>query len=328
MRVELSEILEAELDDPRAPSVHVTKVELSKDLANAKVFLSPSEPGAIEDEKTYLEPIVRASGYIRSQLAERLDLRRTPLLDFRLDRGQMNADRIETLLDRVKKRSKGGLDELTALLIAALLCTGAARAAVTSRRRAQSAGSPATARRRVVSARAYRRRAVAVSRRADVLARSLLAPRPGTRSRREAAPDPGSRPLWRRCVVGQGHQRGRDGVTDPPTGLRRAQGGAAPLRCGTRTSSPQRRGSTRTKGASAGLRSSRQRCSGAHAHGRDKEGVSTGGRRRDEPDPKTAQSPDASGDGAHARGSPRPRCCGGLVAPMSIKSGSRGAAAS
>ncbi|MCB1018366.1 MAG: FAD:protein FMN transferase [Bryobacterales bacterium] len=41
----------------------------------------------------------------------------------------MNADRIETLLDRVKKRSKGGLDELAALLIAALLCAGAARAA-------------------------------------------------------------------------------------------------------------------------------------------------------------------------------------------------------
>ncbi|MEZ5367053.1 MAG: 30S ribosome-binding factor RbfA [Bryobacterales bacterium] len=129
IRLELSEILEAELDDPRAPSVHVTKVELSKDLANAKVFLSPADPDPIEDERSYLEPIVRASGYIRSQLAERLDMRRTPLLDFRLDRGQMNADRIETLLERVKKRSKRGIDDVLTVFVAVLLCASGARAA-------------------------------------------------------------------------------------------------------------------------------------------------------------------------------------------------------
>jgi thiamine biosynthesis lipoprotein len=124
IRLELTEILEAELDDPRAPSVRVTKVELTRDLADAKIFLAPADASEVEDERSYLAPIQRASGYIRSQLAERLDLRRTPQLDFRLDRGQMNADRIETLLNRVKKRSKGTSGEAL-LLMLAFACTAA-----------------------------------------------------------------------------------------------------------------------------------------------------------------------------------------------------------
>ena len=116
IRLELMEILEAELDDPRTPSVRVTKIELTRDLANAKVFLAPADAAEVEDEKRYLAPIQHAAGFIRTQLAERLDLRRTPQLDFRLDRGQMNADRIETLLNRVKKRSKGSGGELLLLL--------------------------------------------------------------------------------------------------------------------------------------------------------------------------------------------------------------------
>jgi thiamine biosynthesis lipoprotein len=108
IRLELAEILDAELDDPRAPSVIVTRIELNRDLSNAKVFVAPSNPtDQVQDEEAYLAPIRRAGGFIRTQLAERLDLRRTPQLDFRLDRGQMNVGRIETLLERVKKRSKG-----------------------------------------------------------------------------------------------------------------------------------------------------------------------------------------------------------------------------
>jgi thiamine biosynthesis lipoprotein len=120
IRQELIEIFEAELDDPRTPSVVVTKVELTRDLSNAKVFLAPSDPTEVEDERSYLAPIRRAAGYIRSQLAERIDLRRTPELDFRLDKGQINADRIETLLNRVKKRTKDTPGE--ALLALITLC--------------------------------------------------------------------------------------------------------------------------------------------------------------------------------------------------------------
>ena len=119
IRLELAEILEAELDDPRVPAVTITGVKLSKDLANAKVLLCPNDPAEVADETIYLEPIQRAAGYIRSLLAERVELRRTPQLEFRLDRGQMNANRIDTLLERVKKRSKTRPGEALGLL---LLC--------------------------------------------------------------------------------------------------------------------------------------------------------------------------------------------------------------
>jgi thiamine biosynthesis lipoprotein len=124
IRLELAEILDAELDDPRAPSVIVTRIELSRDLANAKVFLAPSDHSQVQNEQAYLAPIRRAAGYIRTQLAERLDLRRTPDLDFRLDRGQMNADRVETLLERVKKRSKNAPGEVLILFLALYVPAG------------------------------------------------------------------------------------------------------------------------------------------------------------------------------------------------------------
>jgi thiamine biosynthesis lipoprotein len=129
IRLELTEILEAELDDPRVPSVTITKVVLSKDLANAKVLLAPHDSSEVDNPHDYLAPIQRAAGFIRSLLAERLDLRRTPMLEFRLDRGQLNADRVETLLERVKKRAKRpGGSPLAALLLCAAALAVAVRA--------------------------------------------------------------------------------------------------------------------------------------------------------------------------------------------------------
>ncbi len=108
IRRDLSDLLEFEVDDPTMPDVRLTSVELAPDYSYAKVMVVPAEleSASTENEDQFLGPLRRASGYLRSLLADRIDMRRVPKLDFRLDRGAQNASRVEDLLARIAKRRK------------------------------------------------------------------------------------------------------------------------------------------------------------------------------------------------------------------------------
>lgn len=105
IRRELAEILLG-FSDASLPSVYITRVELGPAYDYAKVFLAPATPTKKLDEAALVEPLRRVAPALRGQLARRLRLRRTPELDFRLDAGKQNADRIDELLARIAKRSK------------------------------------------------------------------------------------------------------------------------------------------------------------------------------------------------------------------------------
>jgi ribosome-binding factor A len=117
IRRDLADLIESEVDDPTIPDVRITSVELAPDYSYAKVLVVPSDlaEGGADDEDRFLGPLRRASGYLRSLLADRLDMRRIPKLDFKLDRGAQNASRVEDLLDRLAKRRK---EPLAAILLA------------------------------------------------------------------------------------------------------------------------------------------------------------------------------------------------------------------
>ena len=118
IRRELFDILESEVDDPSLPSVHVTKVELAPDYSHARAMVIPSDGAGTEvaNEDAFLAPLRRASGYLRGLLADRLDMRRVPQIEFKIDRGAQNAERIQTLLQRLEKRRKEPLIVLLAAL--------------------------------------------------------------------------------------------------------------------------------------------------------------------------------------------------------------------
>lgn len=112
IRRDLTELLESEVDDPSIPAVRLTAVELAPDYSYAKVSVVPDDPDGKqpESEERFLAPLRRVSGYLRSLLADRVDLRRVPQLDFKLDRGAQNAERVEDLLARIAKRRKEPLE--------------------------------------------------------------------------------------------------------------------------------------------------------------------------------------------------------------------------
>jgi len=81
IRKEISEIIRYDVKDPRISELaSIVKVEVTGDLRYAKIYVSVL--GNEEDRKNTLEGLKKASGYIRRELGNRLDIRYTPELQF------------------------------------------------------------------------------------------------------------------------------------------------------------------------------------------------------------------------------------------------------
>lgn len=88
--------------------ISVTKVQISPDLRLAKVYVSILNSKNIKDT---LAGLKSASGYIRSQIAEKINLRVTPELVFEFDDSLMYGDRIDNILKDIMKDIKPNNEE-------------------------------------------------------------------------------------------------------------------------------------------------------------------------------------------------------------------------
>jgi ribosome-binding factor A len=101
IREVLSEMLIKEISDPRLEQVTITDVTVDRELAYANIFVSSIEGS--EHSKDILEGLKHASGFLRHELADRIDLRAFPRLRFHWDPTPENADHIDKLLFSLKK---------------------------------------------------------------------------------------------------------------------------------------------------------------------------------------------------------------------------------
>lgn len=101
LKREISEILRAEVRDPRVGSPTVTDVRVSSDLWVARVFVraDPSRPSGSEQE--LLAGLTAAAPFVRRSLSRDFEARRVPELRFELDRTIESAARIERTLREV-----------------------------------------------------------------------------------------------------------------------------------------------------------------------------------------------------------------------------------
>lgn len=96
MHQELSELILFKISDPRIIGVTVTDVTVDREFTYADVYVSAVE-GVIRS-KEILEGLYHASGFLRHELAARVDLRSFPKLRFHWDPTPENADHIEKVL--------------------------------------------------------------------------------------------------------------------------------------------------------------------------------------------------------------------------------------
>ncbi len=81
--------------------VSITKVSLTSDLSLATIYYTVlGNQGEIESTKEDLE---KSKGYLRSSLAKRIDLRKTPDLRFKYDESLAYGNRISEILENLKK---------------------------------------------------------------------------------------------------------------------------------------------------------------------------------------------------------------------------------
>ena len=108
---ELSEIIRTEVKDPRlaAAMVSVVSVEVTPDLKYCKAYISVL--GSDEAAKAVVEGLRSAVGYIRKELARRVNLRNTPEIKFILDQSIEYGVNMFRLIDDVTKDLKDDEEE-------------------------------------------------------------------------------------------------------------------------------------------------------------------------------------------------------------------------
>ena len=105
LRIELSEIIEREIQDPRIGLTTVTAVKVSPDLRHARIFVTVLGDDA--QRKKALEGLRSAASFVRRSLSKRLHhMRRIPELSFDYDEAVEKGMRIEQLLDQIKQNEK------------------------------------------------------------------------------------------------------------------------------------------------------------------------------------------------------------------------------
>ncbi len=97
IRQELAELLRTEVKDPRVGMVTITYVDVSADMAHAKVHFS--HLAGREHARDAEKALARTAGFLRSQLSHRLDLYTVPQLHFLYDDSIESGMRLSKLIE-------------------------------------------------------------------------------------------------------------------------------------------------------------------------------------------------------------------------------------
>jgi ribosome-binding factor A len=103
IREEISEMLVHEVKDPRLSGVFINDVTIDRELAYANIYFSAVEGSERADE--ILAGFYSASGFLRSELAKRVELRTFPRLRFHWDPTFEQAENIERLITTLHEES-------------------------------------------------------------------------------------------------------------------------------------------------------------------------------------------------------------------------------
>ncbi len=101
VRKVVSELLSTRIKDPRIGFTSVVKVEVSKDLSIAKVYVSVF--GSEDDKARTMEGLRSAQGLLRSEVAKVLGMRHAPEIRVVLDEGIEHSIKVSRLLSEIKK---------------------------------------------------------------------------------------------------------------------------------------------------------------------------------------------------------------------------------
>ncbi|MDI4113734.1 30S ribosome-binding factor RbfA [Pseudomonas aeruginosa] len=100
MQRELAQLIQREIKDPRLGLVTITGVEVSRDVAHAKVFITVMGQDDAGKIALNLEILNDAAGYLRMLLGKSMKLRSVPQLHFHYDESIRRGAELSALIER------------------------------------------------------------------------------------------------------------------------------------------------------------------------------------------------------------------------------------
>lgn len=107
MRRELATLIQREVDDPELGFVGLSDVEVTRDLAHAKVYVTVFEADKAEAS---IKALKRAAGFLRMRLGQEMRIRSVPELHFHHDASVETGLAMDALIDQAVA-ADGGPDE-------------------------------------------------------------------------------------------------------------------------------------------------------------------------------------------------------------------------
>ncbi|MBP9721805.1 MAG: 30S ribosome-binding factor RbfA [Gammaproteobacteria bacterium] len=102
---QLAIIVQREVKDPRISIITITDVKITRDLSLAKIYITSL--GLNKDNKDEsmgtIKILNNMSSFLRTELAQRISMKSIPDLKFYYDNSMEAGNRIEELLDKIKK---------------------------------------------------------------------------------------------------------------------------------------------------------------------------------------------------------------------------------
>lgn len=98
---EISNIIQFDLTNSEIGFATVSEVKISPDLSNAKVYVSFLGP----KKDNSIEALRRCKGYVKRELAHRINIRKIPNIEFVVDDSLEKAQRIDEIINKTNKNS-------------------------------------------------------------------------------------------------------------------------------------------------------------------------------------------------------------------------------
>lgn len=101
MKNEIAVIIQSEINNPRINSVTITRVEVSRDLREAKVFwrIEADE----EHKKGTIKALKSAASFVRGELGHRIEIKFVPKITFVEDRDLERVEEVDRLFEKIEK---------------------------------------------------------------------------------------------------------------------------------------------------------------------------------------------------------------------------------
>lgn len=99
-------VLLSQAADERLNTIVITEAEVNQDLSGAKVWYTVN--GDETDKKAAQEGLKHAAGFLRTEVAETLDLRRAPTLTFHFDNDAVRVERVMEIFNQIEAERKAG----------------------------------------------------------------------------------------------------------------------------------------------------------------------------------------------------------------------------